>query len=55
MRKNAKIDFLGRGKGDNSQAEARRFLKRQTVKAARRLGKKLLDDAPARVTRGYWD
>ena len=55
MRKTAKIDWLGNGTGDSSQAEARRFLKRQASKARRRLGKKLLDDAPRRVTRDYWD
>ena len=33
----------------------RAFVKRQTAKLARRGGKKLLDNAPRRVTRGYDD
>jgi hypothetical protein len=30
-------------------------IKRQTAKLARHLGKRLLEDAPRRVTRGYAD
>lgn len=31
----------------------KRFLKRQTARLRRRLGKRLLDDAPVRVTKGW--
>lgn len=34
--------------------KARRFIKRRTVKAIRQAGKKLLDNAPRRVTKGWW-
>jgi hypothetical protein len=33
---------------------SRKFLKRRAVRVARQLGKRLLEDAPKRVTRGYW-
>ena len=51
------VDFLGRGKGpaDRGFAKTRRALKRATSKLARRLGKRLLQDAPSRVTRGFAD
>lgn len=42
---------LGRGEG----AALRRFLKRQTSKLIRRLGKAMGEDAPKRVTQGYAD
>jgi hypothetical protein len=35
--------------------KARRFIKRQMSKARRRNGRCLLDDAPTRCTRGWWD
>jgi hypothetical protein len=33
----------------------RKWWKRQTAKLVRRLGKRLLEDAPQRVTRGWTD
>lgn len=33
---------------------ARRFLKRRTAKAIRKAGKRLLDNAPRRITKGWW-
>ncbi len=52
-----KVDFLGRGKGpgDNGFAKTRKSIKRQTSKLVRRMGKHLLEDAPARVTKGWAD
>ena len=39
----------------SGQRVSRRFTKKVTVRLARRLGKKLLDDAPKRVIQGYAD
>lgn len=51
------IDALGPGKGprDRGFAKTRKQIKRATSKLARRLGRRMLEDAPVRVTRGYAD
>lgn len=38
---------------DTGFRKGRKMVKRQTAKLARRLGKKLLEDAPPRNTRGW--
>jgi hypothetical protein len=37
----------------SGQRRGRRYTKKVTVRLARRLGKKYLDEAPTRVIRGY--
>jgi len=40
---------------DTSFRKSRRFIKRQTSKLARRLGKRMGEDTPVRVVKGYAD
>lgn len=35
-------------------ARERRFLKRAAARLSRRLGRQFLEDAPRRVTKGWW-
>lgn len=48
--KTEQIDYQGTRP---SWRKWKRFIKRQTVRAMRRIGKKLLEDAPKRVTGGW--
>jgi hypothetical protein len=49
----SQVGALGRGKKHSSTG--RQFVKKLTSRKARRMGKRLLDDAPKRVTKGYDD
>jgi hypothetical protein len=51
------VDALGKGKGPNDTGcrKTRRSIKRQTSKARRRASKRLMEDAPKRVTQGWHD
>lgn len=51
MKARGQVDALGRG----GPAKLRKSIKRQTSKLVRRMGKRLLDDAPVRVIKGYAD
>lgn len=51
----AAAEQLPRSKYVRPRPRARRFLKRQTVRLARRVSKRLLDDAPVRRYRGWAD
>lgn len=55
MKKRGFVEALGRGGGHNDFPKGRRFIKRQTAKLIRRLGRLMLDDTPIRVTRGWAD
>lgn len=48
---------LNTGKIDRKRVQGRsmRFIKNQTARKLRRLGRRLLDAAPTRVTAGYAD
>ena len=51
----ASKEQLPRWQTQSSWRKSKRQIKKSTSRYARREGRRLLDDAPARVTRGYAD